>query len=382
MHVLRMLDVCRRAKQLLPNIRTVAGGHHATLLPEDFFEPPVDFVVSGEGVGPFRRLLERLTAGAEARGIPGLWYRVGDGFVSGGNPEALDLDRMPNPARNLTAGDRHAYFIDWMRPIALLRTTVGCPYRCSFCSLWKIMDGNYFLRDIDRVVNEIASLDEEYVFFVDDEAFINAKRMTHLAQAIRAAGLKKRYFAYCRIDTLLRHRDVMALWREIGLERLFIGIEAASDEELNLYNKRIGVSQVEKGIRAAKEIGISIFGGFVVNTNYTAADFKRLERFIRHNKVDYPSFTILTPIPGTDALNTFDHITEKQPNGRPDWSLFDMQNVVTETQLPRQEFLRRYKNLYHVFIDKYSVYRENVRLRAPASLVVGNPVIAGSVSRN
>lgn len=363
MHVLRMLRICGRIKEITPDAWTVSGGHHATLMPEDFFEPQVDFVVCGEGVGPFRKLLARLDAGDAITDIAGLWSRIDGTFVSGGAPEPFSVNDLPRPDRTLTAADRDAYFIDWMKPIALLRTTVGCPYRCSFCSLWKIMDGRYYLRDIEQVVDEIASVEERYIFFVDDEAFVNAKRMTRLAHAIRARGLDKRYFSYCRIDTLLRHREMMKLWREVGLERLFIGIEATSDRELDDYNKRIGVAQIEDGLRFARQIGIGIFAGFVVNTDYAAADFKHLERFIRHNQIDYPSFTVLTPIPGTAALESFDHIQEMQLNGRPNWELFDLQHPVVETRLPKREFKRRYKSLYRVFSEKYSIYRDSVRLR-------------------
>lgn len=363
MHVLRVLRICQRVKELRPEARIVVGGHHATLMPEDFFEPQVDFVVCGEGVGPLRRLLGSLAAGAPVGGIAGLWAREGETFVSGGPPASFSIDDIPSPDRSLTAADRDSYFIDWMRPIALVRTTVGCPYRCSFCSLWKIMDGRYYLRDNERVVDEIASLREDYVFLVDDEAFINAKRMTALGEALRDRGVRKRYFAYCRIDTFLHHRATMELWREIGLERLFIGIEATSKEELDDYNKRIGVAQIEEGLRIARELGIGIFAGFVVNTAYTAGDFKRLERFIRHNRIEYPSFTVLTPIPGTSALESFDHVTEKQANGRPNWELFDLQHPVTATHLPRPEFEKRYKDLYRVFSEKYSIHRDVVRLR-------------------
>src|SRR5436305_9590415 len=50
MHVLRNLATCRLVKSLLPRCYTVVGGHHATLLPEDFFQPQIDFVVRGECV--------------------------------------------------------------------------------------------------------------------------------------------------------------------------------------------------------------------------------------------------------------------------------------------------------------------------------------------
>jgi radical SAM superfamily enzyme YgiQ (UPF0313 family) len=370
MHVLRALAVCRRVKELLPQCWTVVGGHHATLLPEDFQEPQVDFVVCGEGVHPFRRLLGMLADRAPVSGIAGLWSRVDGKFISGGAPESFKIDDLPMPDRTITLEDRDSYFIDWMKPIALLRTTVGCPYRCSFCSLWKIMDGRYYIREIERVIQELETIREECVFLVDDEAFINGPRMMGLAQAIKDRGLRKRYFAYCRIDTLLRQPELMRAWRDVGLERLFIGIEAISAKTLNEYNKRLDVAQIEAGLEAARQIGIEVFAGFVVNTNYTAREFKQLVRFIEHHKISYPSFTVLTPIPGTAALTTFDDVIERQPNGRPNWEFFDLQHPVTQTTLPKVEFERLYKNLYHVFSGKYAPHREQLRLRNQAGMVI------------
>ncbi len=362
MHVLRNLAICARVKEWNARCRTVAGGHHATLLPEDFFEPQMDYVVQGEGVGPFSALLRALDSGCEPHFVPGLWVRTGSEFVSGGAPGSFDIDSLPAPNRALTATDRASYFIDWMKPIALARSTVGCPFRCSFCSLWKIMDGKYHVRGVDRVVAELAEIEEECVFLVDDEAFIQRHRMKELAEAIRAAGLRKRYFSYCRIDTLLRDNDLMKLWRSIGLERLFIGIEAVSSKDLSEYNKKLQVAQIEDGLAAARELGIEVFAGFIVNTNFTSRDFKQLVRFIEHNQVSYPSFTVLTPLPGTASLTNFDSVIERQPNGRPNWELFDLQNPVTRTALPREEFLREYRNLFHVFAGRSLPYREDMLL--------------------
>ena len=366
MHVLRALAICRQVKQLRPECRTVVGGHHATLLPEDFFEPQIDFVVQGEGVYPFVALLRALEARSEPDSIPGLWLRADGKFVSGGPPAVFDIDSLPSPDRTLVAADRSSYFIDWMKPIALTRSTVGCPYRCTFCSLWKIMDGKYHMRSVDRVVAELAEIPEEFVFLADDEAFIHRKRMKELAEAIRASGLRKRYFSYCRIDTLLRDRDLMQLWREVGLERLFIGIEAVSTKDLTEYNKRLQVSQIEDGLASARELGIEVFAGFIVNTDFTVRDFKQLVRFIEHNQISYPSFTVLTPLPGTPALANFDSVIERQPNGRPNWELFDLQNPVTRTALPRETFLREFHNLYRVFAGKSLPYREDMLLHGGA----------------
>ncbi len=356
LHVLAGLDICRRAKALLPRCWTVAGGHHATLMPEDFFESQMDFVVGGEGVEPLRLLLRRLQGDGSVDGIAGLWARAGDRFMWGGDQPPVDLDALPMPDRSSTSADRAAYFIDEMRPVALIRTSVGCPYRCSFCSLWKIMSGRYHIRSAESVVAELRTLDEEWVFLVDDEAFINGKRMVALAEAIASAGLRKRFFAYCRIDTLLRQREVVAAWRRIGLRRLFIGIEAITDELQLQFNKKLALADIERGLSVARELDIDVMGQFIVPTDATPLDFKRMARFVEHHRIRYPSFTILTPIPGTHLLESFDHLLELQPNGRPNWDLFDCQTPVTETQMPKKEFMQEYRGLQRLFSGSYVNY--------------------------
>ena len=86
-----------------------------------------------------------------------MWALVGSRHLYGGPPAELHLDDIPVPDRTVALGDRPSYFIDWMKPVALIRTTVGCPYRCTFCSLWRIMDGRYHTRELDRIVDELAT---------------------------------------------------------------------------------------------------------------------------------------------------------------------------------------------------------------------------------
>ena len=385
MHVLRNLAICRRARQLLPHTHTVVGGHHATLLPEDFFDPCIDYVVVGEGVQPFRRVLRALDRGEDVRGVPGVWSRVDGAVAFGGEQPALDIDSIPFPDRSETEADRSSYYIDWMKPIALMRTTVGCPYRCSFCALWRIMDGRYHKRACDRVVEELRQIPEHYVFLVDDEPFVNVRRMRELAQAIRAASLHKEYFAYCRIDSFLRDRGLMESWRELGLRRVFFGIETIFANELKDYNKRQQLDQIIEALRVARSLDIAVFANFIIRPDYSAVEFAEIVKFIERCEVSYPSFTILTPIPGTEA--NFDAVLERQPNGRPNWEYFDLQHPVTKTRLPKEEFMLEYRNLWRVFANHYRdaqhpfhLEMDQVRQSAPAVSAVTaacRPAVAG-----
>jgi radical SAM superfamily enzyme YgiQ (UPF0313 family) len=358
MHVLRMIDICAAAKAACPQALTIVGGHHATLLPQDFHCAAVDLIVVGEGTGPFRQILEHHRKKRPFFGIAGVWRKGKQGYEYGGKQPEIDLDLLPQPDRLITGADRSRYFIDWMRPIALARTTVGCPYRCSFCSLWRVMDGKYYRRDVSRVAEELAAIQERYVFLVDDEPFINPHRMRELANALISNGVDKEYFAYCRIDTLLRNRDVLELWMKAGLRRVFLGIEGITAREMTDYAKRLSIQQVEQGLATAREMGLKVFASFIVNPNYGPKEFNQLVRFIERNKVDYPSFTILTPLPGTDDFHgCYETITKRQPNGRPDWPLWDLQSLVLPSRLREEEFMREYQGLRRVFRGRYELYQ-------------------------
>ncbi|MCE5333472.1 MAG: B12-binding domain-containing radical SAM protein [Desulfobacteraceae bacterium] len=351
MHVLRCLEVCRLAKELVPGCKTAVGGHHATLEPVDFFEPEVDYVVVGEGSRPFRAILAECEEQADRSSIPGTYSQVDGVFRYGGAPQPFDFAVIPEPDRTLALEDRKDYYIDWMRPIAMIRTSIGCPFRCSFCSLWRIMGGRYHTRDLDSVVSELGTIAERHVFLTDDEPFINAKRMFLLADKIERSGIEKEYFGYCRVDSMLKHADLIKRWRQIGMKRFLLGVETIFDGESSGYRKRQKREQVERGLQLAAELDIHLMCNFIIHPDYSDKQFDELIHFIEENKVEHPSFTIWTPLPGTGYAD--ESIVVRQPNGRPNWDYFDLQHPVTATRLPKKEFVARYFNLYMRFLSKY-----------------------------
>ena len=202
-----------------PQALTVVGGHHATVAPEDFLSPAIDLIVRGEGVAAFREIVERYERGAAFDEVPGVGCPRDGGWIMADYSPAVDLDAIPHPRRDLTAQYRPHYFSEWMKPLASMRTSKGCPYRCNFCGLWKMTGGRYLRRQPERIVEELAGIREECVFFADDESLVDADRMKELARLISDAGIAKRYFLYGRSDTIAGNRGLLEMWRKIGLER-------------------------------------------------------------------------------------------------------------------------------------------------------------------
>jgi radical SAM superfamily enzyme YgiQ (UPF0313 family) len=368
-HVNTVRRLFEQIKHWNPEVLAVVGGHHATVMPEDFRSLFIDLIVIGEGVFAFKEIISRLERGRSFDGIPGVAFAQGDRLVKTNGQAAVDLDAFPFPARRLTAKYRKQYYSEWMKPLASIRTSKGCPYRCSFCALWKIAGGRYLRRSPERVVEELATIDEKYVFFADDESLVDASRMKKLARLIKASGLTKRYFLYGRSDTIAGNPDLLELWREIGLERVFVGLEFFRDEDLQYIGKGTTASDNEKAVKILHDLEIDIYASFILRPNFDKADFAALRQYCRQLELNFASFAVLTPLPGTDLYEAVNSqmITHN-------YEYFDFNHTLLPTTLPLKEFYGEYYRLYRegiAFSKQLSVLKKYRLKEIPPTLVKG-----------
>ena len=340
-HVNTVRRLFDEIKQWNPPVLTVVGGHHATVVPEDFLSPSIDLIVQGEGVFAFKEIITRFESGEGFDGIPGTAFAREGRLVRTNGPPAVDLDAFPFPDRSLTAKYRKHYFTEWMKPLASIRTSKGCPHRCNFCALWKITGGRYFKRKPERVVEELAGLDEEFVFFADDESLVDTARMKTLATLIRDAGLRKRYFLYGRSDTISRNPELLEMWRDVGLERVFVGLEFFRDEDLAYVRKGSTASDNEKAVKILQDLDIEIYASFIVRPEFTRSDFAAFGQYCRNLRLSYATFAVLTPLPGTDF---YDEVRDQLITHNYDY--FDFIHTLLPTTLPLEDFYEEYSRLY------------------------------------
>ena len=344
-HVNVVRRLCEIVKNWNPDVLTVVGGHHATVMPQDFASLFIDVVVIGEGVFTFRELVAHFEKRAGFFKIPGIAFATENGMVTTEPRPHLELDDFPSPDRHLTASYRSRYYGEWMRPLASMRTSKGCPYRCSFCALWKLTGGHYFRRKPEKVVEELAGIDETFIFFADDESLVDAERMRRLAELIRAARIKKRYFLYGRSDTIARHPDLLELWRDIGLERVFVGFEFFREEDLAYIRKGSKPADNETAAGVLNRLGIEVYASFIVRPEFKREDFVAFAPYCRKLGLRFATFAVLTPLPGTDLYaETKDQLITRNCD------FFDFIHTVLPTALPLDEFYEQYCRLYRTTI--------------------------------
>lgn len=338
LNIIKNLSV--RLKTVLPDVRIVVGGHHATVRPEDFDTPTIDAVVIGEGVFTLREILRAIETGSDFMEIMGVAVPSAQGMRFGPPRSYTDLNHLPFPDRSLTAAHRQSYFSEWFSPLASVRTSLGCTARCNFCALWSITDGKYLRRRPESVVEELRLVAEPNVFFCDDESMLDTKRMDLLADLIAEAGIKKNYFLYGRVDTIIKHPELFAKWAKIGLSQVFVGMEDYSDERLKAMNKGVTSAQQIQAVKILDDLGIMMYASYMVDPAYTREDFNNLLGYVRRMKHKYATFTILTPLPGTQL---YDQREKDLLSHKPE--LFDMLHALLPTKLPMREFYGEYAKL-------------------------------------
>jgi hopanoid C-3 methylase len=368
--------VLKAAKDFDPRILTVVGGHHATLCPHEFNAPFIDAVVIGEGVPAFKEIVARREQSrtADFEDIPGLGLPR-DGVFHLTPPRLLptSLDHMPQPDRSLTAKYRSRYYYLFEDSIALIQTSLGCTFPCNFCSCQHFTGRRFITRSPELIVEDLKTIQEDFIMFCDDHTFIDIKRMERLYDLIRAAGIRKRYFAYTRTDCVVKNPEIFAKWASIGLTLVMTGLEAIDDTRIHAVNKKTSVEINEQAIAILAANGIALSAGFLVMPDYTEEDFKRIDAYVRRRpSIALTELTPLTPLPGTGFHREVEHTVTTHHR-----EVYDLAHFVIPTTNLAESQMYRLIQKYYVgavlrAVLRLKLYRPQIlRKRHIPRLVIG-----------
>jgi anaerobic magnesium-protoporphyrin IX monomethyl ester cyclase len=293
----RAREFCRLARALREagySGHLTAGGHFAALncqrLLTDF--PDFDSVALGEG----EELICALATGPpDLSELSGFCWRTPGGAVElnlpHGNPE--DLDLLPFPRRDTF----HEHF---GQPIASILSSRGCWRNCAFCSIsaWYRSGGgrNFRIRSVPNIVAEMAELYHGHgvrVFnFQDDNFFLpdSARaldRFTRLRDSLRAEGVTGIAIAVkARPDSITP--EAMAVLDDLGVFRVFLGVENASERVLRNLGRKCSREAIESALRILNDLDIHVaFNLLLFEPDTTMDDLLVNLRFMERH-VDNP----------------------------------------------------------------------------------------------
>jgi hopanoid C-3 methylase HpnR len=328
-NVPEVVNLAKRIKVVWPDCVVFAGGHSVSFVAEQVLghaHGAIDVVLKGEGETGAPALLAALPDQALAE-VPGAVTAQGPGRP----PKMLHTLDDHLPARHL-GGRRRKYFIGVMDPAASIEFTRGCPWDCSFCSAWTFYGRSYRRMSPEAAVEDMTRIREPGVFIVDDVAFIKAEQGDEIARQLERRRIRKHYYLETRCDVLIRNEEVFRRWKRLGLNYMFLGLEALDEEGLTAFRKRTTPSVNNKALEVARSIGLSVAINIIADPDWDEAHFA----FVRQWAMSVPeivNITVQTPYPGTETW-----LTESRRLTTLDYRLFDVQHAVLPTRLPLQRF--------------------------------------------
>jgi radical SAM superfamily enzyme YgiQ (UPF0313 family) len=338
--------VLRYARKIKEENHTViaVGGNHATCDPSYYNRKEIDYIVIGIGKKSFSELISHLQNGDSGTEIPGI-AKTSPGSSFSYTPRDYSLDDLMDnrpPRYDLVERYREQYVLEKLgMKMGFVITAYGCTHACSFCTIPGVTGGKYLVHSSDSVIRDIGLLgDIPFMRMVDANTFGNPVMSRDLCQKIKDLGIRKRFIADVRADTIVRHHDLLKDWKNAGLHAVVVGFEDIQDRRIEDYNKKYKVDVIPRAIELLHELGMLIVGDFIVAPDYTEGDFEHLEKFIVAQGIQIPVLSVLTPIPGTPL-----HKKVKDRIVTHDLDFYTFTNAVLPTTIPEKAFYETFSEL-------------------------------------
>lgn len=341
--------ILETAKKVYPQATTIIGGQHPTLLPDDLNMPCVDLICIGAGEETFRQVIEAKEIGTGFDHIKGLAIRKGNQLYFT-EPRQAKSGEFSWPPLNRSLSAKYSKHF----PSGITLTSIGCPHRCNFCALWVTTQGTYRLRKAEDIVEDIASIKQCLIYISDDNTFNDYEHAMQVYDGLTKRGIKKKYGAYARVDTITKYPDLFEKWRGIGLEALVVGFEVIDDKGLQDLNKKTTLEMNLKAIEILNNLGIQNFAHFILFPEFTVQDFHNLWNFIEKNKITQPFFIPLTPTAGTPL---FKEAKEKKLLSSLNYGFYTLEYMVYKTALPKWRFYYEYMKIWLSSISPFFYIR-------------------------
>ena len=272
--------LCTALKEAYPERKILLMGGHVSALPErSLLEEKADFVCKGEGPDTVMGLLSvDMDEPTEYAKVPGLWWRENERAVSGVASKTIAQDRLPIelpgmawdllPMKNYRAHNWHAFdSINDRKPYASLYTSLGCPYKCTFCCINAPFAGSSFRYWApDFMITQFDILATKYgvknVKIADEMFVLNKNHFLKLANLLAERQYGFNIWAYARIDTV--KPEYLDALKKAGVNWLALGIESGSKFVRDGVSKgRFEGHDIAAIVRQIKEAGIHVIGNYI-----------------------------------------------------------------------------------------------------------------------
>ncbi len=300
-------EVCRIAKEENPEVVTVMGNTHPTFMWKEVLNenPEVDLIVRGEGEETSVALLEAWNSGRDLSKVRGIAYRSDVGPVAT-LPACFikNLDTL-EPAWNLVPWNEYTYRPKSGSTLGVVSSARGCKQHCSFCSQRLFWEESWRAVTAERFVRQLEYLRDRYgvnvVMLADEIPTLDRERWKRILNLLVDRQSGTTLLLETRVDDIVRDEDLLPLYRQAGVEHIYVGVESVNQATLDVFKKDLKIEQSKRAIELINEYDMISETSFVMGMpEETPEDMQRTIELSKHYDPDMAFFLAITPWPYAD----------------------------------------------------------------------------------
>ena len=270
------LKLSQLSKEVNPNILTVMGGPHVTLVPREFLDEAknVDIAVIGEGEYAMLEVAQAFEGKKQLSQVQGIAYRQsGKVVVTLSRPLIENLDELPYPAYDLFDMEQYlspkiGYRSFQDRAISMI-TSRGCPFNCCFCAVHLHMGQKFRAHSAEYVLDHIQYVIDKFkvknIFFEDDNLTLDLKRFEAICDGIIARKIKIGWETPNGVRADCLNLELLKKMKRSGANSIFVGVESGDQNVLdNVICKSLDLNRVVQFARDAKQIGLKTGAFYII----------------------------------------------------------------------------------------------------------------------
>lgn len=235
--------------------------------------------------------------------------------------------------------NRDLYNYRGIQMFDLVHASRGCRYHCYPCAVAYLGGREFRPRPVEKSVAEMASIDNNRLFIVDNTLSQDTQWLKHLFREM--IPLKKKWCSH----PIEPKTEVLDLAAQAGAWYVY---QAVFDTSQLIRDR----------IKLYKDHDIAVEGTILLGLDdQTEDDIKRLIDFLLEIDLDLAEFTILTPFPHTRA---YDDLHGQNRIFSYDWNNYTADKVV---YYPKHMTPDRLESLFHYAWDQfYGTESQNVKM--------------------
>jgi len=228
-------EAIRILKGRFPGVPIILGGTYATLCYQHARENSgVDYVFDGGNLRRLIRLVEEITGQRLSR-----------------EEMCFDFSHYPYPAYDLYRKNEYV----------AIRTSVGCPFRCTYCAA-NLLQEKFEQRKPERVVDEIEYFNrslgvKNFVFYDDSLLFDAEKHFRKIFDRISELRLDCFFHTPNGLQARFVNYDVARLMHRVGFISPRLSLETVNEKRQAASGGKVTNGEVERAVRYLEEAGYS-----------------------------------------------------------------------------------------------------------------------------